>query len=244
VSSTIVCGTAISNLVCYTIWPQSATSALQTNMTTTLDSFSTLLSLVTSTFLLEDGLQQPSHERIAKAAADHQNSFTSLKRNLKEAQNEWIVAGSSRAPGGRVGRAYEDAVDSMNRLAQHLNGLRGGTRLQYDLAKSCAVGQSSQKASANTQDADSNAQNTEFTAGNAAAEEFADLFNDLGPPLKALSVSITGRSVTLFSIPHRQRAHHPSCGCVKLSSTPGAAANTMHLSSTSSSKSLMKSSAR
>lgn len=155
-SSTIICGTAISNLVCYTIWPQSATSALQANMTTTLDSFSTLLSLVTSTFLLENGLQQSSHELLAKAAGDHQSSFTSPKRNLKEAQNEWIVAGSSGAPGGRVGRAYEDAVDSMNRLAQHLNGLRGGTRLQYDLAKSCAVGQSSQRASANTRGADSN----------------------------------------------------------------------------------------
>ncbi|KAJ7830460.1 Fusaric acid resistance protein-like-domain-containing protein [Mycena olivaceomarginata] len=149
VSSTIVCGTAISNL------PRSS---------------------------LRTGCSSRATSGSPRPAADHQNSFTSLKRNLKEAQNEWIVAGSSRAPGGRVGRAYEDA---------HLNGLRGGTRLQYDLAKSCAVGQSSQKASANTQDADSNAQNTEFTTGNAAAEVFADLFNDLGPPLKALSTTCT-----------------------------------------------------
>ncbi|KAF7357929.1 ArAE-2 domain-containing protein [Mycena venus] len=196
VSFIVLCGAATSNLVCYAIWPQSATSALQANMTKTLDSFSTLLTLLTNAFLLEEGLQQPSHERLMKAVANHQSSFTSLKRNLKEAQSEW-VKGSGGAPGGGLGRAYEDAVDSMNRLAQHLNGLRGGTRLQYDLTKAGVVGQN-KKTTANgngKQRAEhvlmTEEDDEETAMLKAAAEMFGDLVDDLGPPLKALSTTCT-----------------------------------------------------
>ncbi|KAJ6594590.1 Fusaric acid resistance protein-like-domain-containing protein [Mycena capillaripes] len=193
VSFIVLCGSVTSNIVCYAIWPQSATSALQANMTKTLDSFSTLLSLLTNAFLLEEGLQQPSHERLMKAVANHQSSFTSLKKNLKEAQSEW-VKGSGGVPGGGLGHAYEDAVDSMNRLAQHLNGLRGGTRLQYDLTKAGVVGQS--KADGNGKKRAERVsvvvEDDEETAMlKAAAEMFGDLVDDLGPPLKALSTTCT-----------------------------------------------------
>ncbi|KAF8134727.1 Fusaric acid resistance protein-like-domain-containing protein [Mycena galopus ATCC 62051] len=181
VSFTVICGLVTSNLVCYAIWPQSATSALQANITTTLDSFSTLLDLVTYVFLLEE---QPSDERLAKAMANHQSSFTSLKQNLKEAQSEW-VAGRSGAPEGRLGRAYEDAVDSMNRLAQHLNGLRGGTRLQVDLTKSAAVGQSKKMPGNDGCDG----QNAEPSTVPTAV--FGGLFDELRPPLKELSTTCT-----------------------------------------------------
>ncbi|KAJ7240156.1 Fusaric acid resistance protein-like-domain-containing protein [Mycena haematopus] len=184
VSFTVLCGSATSNLVCYAIWPLSAASALQANMTTTLDSFATLLELVTHVFLHEEGLHQPSYERLAKAVADHQSSFTSLKKNLKEAQTEWIVGCGGAS--GRVGRAYEDAVDSINRLGQHLNGLRGGTRLQYDLTQSTAMSQS-KKASTN---AESNDRDPEPSTGKATTE-FGDLFDDLRPPLKELSTTCT-----------------------------------------------------
>ncbi|KAF7335073.1 ArAE-2 domain-containing protein [Mycena venus] len=80
VSFTVLYGSVISNLVCYAIWPQSATSALQTDMITTLDSFSTLLALVTHAFHFEEGILQPNHERLTKAVASHQNSFTTLKK--------------------------------------------------------------------------------------------------------------------------------------------------------------------
>ncbi|KAH9023559.1 hypothetical protein EDB83DRAFT_2429280 [Lactarius deliciosus] len=110
----VAIGACVSNLVC-------------ANMVKTLDSFSTLLSLLTGTFLLDDEFFQPSQEKISKAVADHQAAFTGLKKNLDEARSERLCGGS--------GDPYEDAVDSLTRLAQHLNGLRSGTSLQYDLAK-------------------------------------------------------------------------------------------------------------
>ncbi|KAF8900636.1 hypothetical protein CPB85DRAFT_1325021 [Mucidula mucida] len=103
-----------------------------------LDSFSTLLNMLTNTFLLEEPIHHMSQEKLAKAVESHQNSFTSLKKNLKEAKSEWAFSGrpSSTSPlesGDPRRRAYEDAVDCLNRLAQHLNGLRSGIRLH------CAV---------------------------------------------------------------------------------------------------------
>jgi hypothetical protein len=165
-------------------------------MTKTLDSFSTLLELLTNAFLLEEGLQQPSQEHLVKAVANHQSSFTSLKKNLKEAQSEWIPARKGQGSGeGSLGRAYEDAVDSMNRLAQHLNGLRGGTRLQYELTKAGVVGQAKKASDANgKRRVDGVSTVTEETDEEsmmlrAAAEMFGDLMDDLGGPLRALSVS-------------------------------------------------------
>nr|GAT47657.1 predicted protein [Mycena chlorophos] len=181
VSFIILCGSITSNLVCYAIWPQSATAALQGNMTKTLDSFSTLLNLLTNAFLLEEGLQQPSHERLMKAVANHQSSFTSLKKTLKEAQSEWVRGSAVRS------RAYEDAVDSMNRLGQHLNGLRGGTRLQYDLAKAGVVG----KIKSGNGKQKGAGVDEETVMLEAAAEMFGELVEDVGPPLRTLSTTCT-----------------------------------------------------
>ncbi|KAJ6488997.1 Fusaric acid resistance protein-like-domain-containing protein [Mycena sanguinolenta] len=186
-SFTVLCGSVTSNLVCYIIWPLSATSALQVNMTTTLDSFATLLELVTDVFLHEEGLHQPIHERLAKAVADQQSSFKSLKKNLKEAQIEWIVW---RGGVGRVGRAYEDAVDSMNRLGQHLNGLRGGTRLQYDLAQPTRTEVIQGKKACTNVEGSSN-QSSEPTTSGKAATEFGNLFDELRAPMKELSTACT-----------------------------------------------------
>ena len=67
VSFIVFVGAIVSNLVCYCIWPQSATVNLQDNMTKTLDSFSTLLRMLTNTFLLDEPLHQPSHDKLQKA---------------------------------------------------------------------------------------------------------------------------------------------------------------------------------
>ncbi|KAK7001339.1 ArAE-2 domain-containing protein [Favolaschia claudopus] len=226
VSFIVICGSVTSNLVCYAIWPQSATSFLQANMTKTLDSFSTLLTLLTNAFLLEEGLQQPSQERLMKAVANHQSSFTSLKRNLKEAQSEWFK-GKGDTPGGRLGRAYEDAVDSLNRLAQHLNGLRGGTRLQYDLTKAGVVMQNKKASNGNgkqraevvsvvmeeeEEEEEEQEQDEETVMLKAAAEMFGDLVDDLGPPLKALSTTCSSSLLRMreaFVRSQRRSKHNP-----------------------------------
>lgn len=189
----IFCGSSISNIVCYLVWPQSATANLQTNMTSTLDSFSTLLTLLTHTFLLEEGIHQPSQEKLQRAVEKHQDSFTSLKKNLKDAKSEWrFWFRASGAPKGK-GRtaAYEDAVDSLTRLAQHLNGLRGGTRLQYELTKAGVVGKKKKNGldPLGKNKAWDEEDDEETVMLKAAAVMFGDLVDDLGPPLKALSVS-------------------------------------------------------
>lgn len=197
----VAIGACISNLVCFTLWSQSAKKNLQTNMIKTLDSFSTLLSLLTSTFLLEDESYQPSQEKISKAVAAHQATFTGLKKNFAEAQSERLCGGPSA---GRGGDPYENAVDSLTRLAQHLNGLRSGTSLQYDLVKAhwdakVAIRRHSHGGSTFT-----NALETELVKGKAASDGvgnaenvtlraaaamFGDLVGELDSPLRALSVS-------------------------------------------------------
>jgi hypothetical protein len=210
VSLIVVIGVIVSNLVCYSIWPQSATVNLQSNMTKTLDSFSTLLRMLTNTFLLEEPLHQPSHEKLQNAIENHQSSFTSLKKNLAEAYSEWFYGGPNGDRKDSSGRAYEDAVDSLNRLAQHLNGLRSGAKLQYDLTKAHADGKvvlkNRRQSNAATGNAFAPGSNGKYKAAvkddqkfkeqeqeedallQAAALMFGDLVEDLGPPMKALSV--------------------------------------------------------
>jgi hypothetical protein len=215
VISIVFLGSVVANLVCYIIWPQSATANLRENMTRTLDSFSTLLQILTNTFLLEAPLHQPSYPKLQKAVEDHQASFTSLKKNLAEAYSEWLISGPTKT--SKYGTAYEDAVDSLNRLAQHLNGLRGGTRLQYDLTKAHSHGkivlkggklQGKQAGPAGTpgdskgkasdkNDEVSHELDGDYLLDDAAAM-FGDLLHDLGSPLKTLSVSIC-RSVLVIS---------------------------------------------
>ncbi|KAI0250127.1 Fusaric acid resistance protein-like-domain-containing protein [Lactifluus subvellereus] len=216
----VTIGACISNLVCVTLWSQSAKKNLQANMVKTLDSFSTLLSLLTSTFLLEDEFYQPSQAKISKAVADHQAAFTGLKKNLSEAQSERLCDGSGPRLSGDRGDFYEDAVNSLTRLAQHLNGLRSGTSLQYDLAKAHKDGRLAIRrgSSFNSHGRTfSNMLETELVKGKAvsqghgntedvvlpaAAAMFGDLVGELDSPLRALSATCTraiGRLRRAFS---------------------------------------------
>jgi hypothetical protein len=222
VSLIVFIGAIVSNLVCSTIWPQSATVNLQDNMTKTLDSFATLLRMLTNTFLLEEPLHHPSHDKLQSAIESHQSSFTSLKKNLAEAHSEWFYGGPSGVSQNSSGRAYEDAVDSLNRLAQHLNGLRSGTKLQYDLTKAHADGKVILKNRAAGQSRSPHPMSSNFSTSRnngkrkmavedsqsdeedillqAAALMFGDLVDDLGPPLKALSVRVSVRRILILFI--------------------------------------------
>jgi uncharacterized membrane protein YccC len=200
VACLVLFGTIIANVVCYGIWPHSATTNLQKSMTTTLDSFSTLLALITDTFLLEESLMQPSQAKIGRAVENHQASFVKLKKDLAEAYSEVLLGGPKRPTknaGPRdLGKAYEDSVDSLNRLGQHLNGLRSGTRLQYELTRARLDGkvhlgrQRAERRRAKEAAGVAETKDDEEQALlQAAADMFGELVNDVGSPLKALSVS-------------------------------------------------------
>ena len=160
----------------------------------TLESFSTLLPMLTGTFLLERGSHITDMEKIQRAVEDHQNSFTTLRKSLTEAKSEWVLARSAAdtsytfgiSGGNLSGReSYEAAVDCFNRLGQHLNGLRSGTRLQYDLTKARTKHHPGQtQAAGNDSDVD------EAAPLQTAATMFGDLAEELGSPLRALSVRL------------------------------------------------------
>ena len=196
VSFIILIGSIISNIICFSLWPQTATKNLQDDMNKTLDSFSTLLSTLVCSFLLEEPPTK-SREKLHRAVQNHQTSFTSLKGNLSDAKTEII---SNHGNPFNLSKAYEDAVDSMNRLAQHLNGLRSGSKFQYDMTKKYhklqgesetvptsvpvpAVTQTSKgKAPVDPTGIDEETQLLD-----AAVDIFGDIVAELGPPLKALS---------------------------------------------------------
>lgn len=211
----VLVGSLISNLVCYILWPQRATRNLQATMTKALGSFSTVLTMITETFLLEEPLLLISQEKLQTATANHQSSFTALKKNLAEAQSERFFGGPGKVRATalleetesrkHLGRAYEDAVDSLNRLGQHLNGLRSGISVQYELIKASRGGRLTLRKAQSKHpiSAMEEAQNgkgkvilqtgedrteEETALLQAAAEAFGRIIDDLGPPLKGLSV--------------------------------------------------------
>ena len=197
VSTIVLCGSLISNIVCYLVWPQTAISNLQLSMTTTLESFSTILPMLTRIFLLEheSGSHITDMEKIQRAVENHQNSFTSLRKSLAEAKSEWVLtraASETSYPFGVSGgnlsgrESYEAAVDCLNRLGQHLNGLRSGTRLQYDLTQAKTKyhpGKNKKNESEVSGDDDP-------ALLQAAAAMFGDLMEELESPLRALSVRL------------------------------------------------------
>lgn len=139
----VVLGTTISNLVCFTLSPHSATSKLKKDINETLTSFSTLLSILSQTFLLDPSpspltlnaepttastAASKTPQTLASAVSAHEKSFKSLKTNLAEAKSEFLDPRIQR-----TGKAYDAVVDSLTRLAQHLTGMRSGTGLQVEL---------------------------------------------------------------------------------------------------------------
>jgi hypothetical protein len=110
----------------------SATSKLQTDIHSTLTSFSTLLTILSQTFLLDAPSPSSSPAQdLASAVAAHERSFNGLKKTLSEAKSEFL---------GDAGERFEVVVSSLTRLAQHLTGLRSGTGLQYELMAAAKEG--------------------------------------------------------------------------------------------------------
>lgn len=126
----VVAGVVVANIVCFALWPMSATTSLQGDIQRNLRSFATLLKVLTKTFLLDDVAEfNIKSDRIKRACDDHHSSFVSLKKNLAEAKLE---APFDRRMRGKVAN-YVLVVDSLNRLAQHLGGLRSSCSLQHEI---------------------------------------------------------------------------------------------------------------
>lgn len=164
---------------------------LQGTMIKTLDSFSTLLPMLTDRFLIEnpDHLRAPSRVRLQRAIDAHQSSFVSLKKHLQEAQSGWLLMG----PSGIERKAYSDAVDSITRLGQHLGGLRSGVSLQQDLMSAWSERSRGKRPETNDSAVLESLGSVQTLPEDAMLEEvanaFRDFIDDLEPPLKALSVS-------------------------------------------------------
>jgi hypothetical protein len=130
------------------MWPQSATRNLQRGITTSLESYATLLDMLVRTFLLDPQSRRGvGKTRLLRAVEAHQKGFTSLKINLDEAKSEWVLNPPDPslkvrrvAQYKQISKLYGEAVDSLTRLGQHLAGLRGGTRLQIELSAAHRAG--------------------------------------------------------------------------------------------------------
>jgi hypothetical protein len=153
--------------------------------------------MLTRTFLLETDVDPESQSKLNRAVEAHQASFTSLKKNLQEANTEWMLDARMR----KATDDYEAAVDTLNKLAQHLGGLRSGTRLQLDLCRAYSKGNlarevgnagfvptSVEPAAGDGKSKRPSTPVSEDAYLAATASVFGDLIADLGPPLKALSV--------------------------------------------------------
>lgn len=127
---TYVPSAGIANIVCSTVFPMSAASRLQKSIAKSLSSFSTLLDLLTSTFLLEKTVVKGTKTNLKDAVQSHATAFKTLKSDLGEAKHERVLDPRIR---GRKLELYDAAIGSLTRLAQHLAGLRGSTRLQESL---------------------------------------------------------------------------------------------------------------
>lgn len=154
--------------------------------------------MLTRIFLLEheSGSHITDMEKVQRAVENHQNSFTSLQKNLAEAKSEWAFTRATRetsypfgVSGGNLSgkESYEAAVDCLNRLAQHLNGMRSGTRLQYNLTK---AGTNRHPGHNQPVENDDRNQVSDDALLQAAAAMFGDLVEELGLPLRALSVRL------------------------------------------------------
>lgn len=118
-----------------------------------------------------------TQDKLHKAIEDHQNSFTKLRKNLNESRNERLYTSW---------KDYEGVVDSMNRLAQHLNGLRSSTKLQHELTVGY-IYQGHPHVNSGNRDPDQCDETDDFGV-KAAASIFKTLVDELSPPLKALKV--------------------------------------------------------
>ncbi|BGP22947.1 hypothetical protein JCM10295v2_001838 [Rhodotorula toruloides] len=127
-------GSVISNVVCFLVWPQSATTQFKADLDRTLDSFSTLLDTLAHTFLLDADSLTTSAE-LKRAINTHKSTFTTLRTSLSQAKYEVF----DRRISGRTA-IFDSVVAKLHHLAQGLTGMRAGCSLQFDILRAREAG--------------------------------------------------------------------------------------------------------
>ncbi|ORX62789.1 hypothetical protein DM01DRAFT_1360806 [Hesseltinella vesiculosa] len=128
ITSAVAIGTLVTVACCIVFWPTSATTKLQQDLEKTLQSYQVLLKLLTKTFLLDDDLPEFTANESLKTAIDsHRSSFTSLQKSLKEAKLESLWNTQIRG----CTDEYDAIIKSMERLSQHVGGLRSSCGIQF-----------------------------------------------------------------------------------------------------------------
>lgn len=91
-----------------------------------------LLKLLTKSFLLDSDLPEfTANEHLQTAINSHRTSFTSLQSSLADAKREYYNLHIWKHAEG-----YDTIVSSLQRLAQHVGGLRSSCGLQFEVVKS------------------------------------------------------------------------------------------------------------
>lgn len=107
----------------------SASQKLRSNIDASLSSTKVLLKLLTKTFLLDADLPEfAANTTLETALKSHRTSFTSLKPALKEAKLEFYNLAMKKHVEG-----YHKIVESLERLAQHVGGLKSSCGLQVEV---------------------------------------------------------------------------------------------------------------
>ncbi|KAG2230804.1 hypothetical protein INT48_008745, partial [Thamnidium elegans] len=97
----------------------------------TLMAIRILLKLLTKTFLLDTDLPEfTANENLQTAINSHRTSFTSLQSSLADAKREYYNLHIWKHAEG-----YDTIVSSLQRLAQHVGGLRSSCGLQFEVKK-------------------------------------------------------------------------------------------------------------
>ncbi|KAI9311285.1 hypothetical protein BX666DRAFT_2032292 [Dichotomocladium elegans] len=124
----VLTGTAISIAVCIFIWPARSAAKLKSDIDSTLQSTRILLKLLTKTFLLDADLPEfTANKQLESAIKTQRTSFTNLRSSLKDAKLEFYSLDMWRHAAG-----YDRTVASLNRLSQHIGGLRSSCGLQFE----------------------------------------------------------------------------------------------------------------
>jgi hypothetical protein len=107
-------GILISNIVCLTIWRGSAVSLLQGSLNKTLDSFGTLIGMLSSTFMLEEGYAT-SDARLKEAIKAHEVSHASRTEGKRLTQHPGSVQQSEVTAPRRQARVLQSSHPALPR---------------------------------------------------------------------------------------------------------------------------------